>query len=714
MTTDNRQNPFSGVDCRQVIERMSVGFWTIELAQGHAPRMWGDATMGRIMGAEACTSPEALYEFWFGRIDPNFVGSVLKAVEQTQIHKNCEIRYPWLHPELGWRIVRCGASVDESAPEGVVRLQGFHKDVSEHAEIDVRADERFHIADLKKLRRYLPYFMELCEELYEIDPKTFGVSAVFFRRDRYPQIPDGTPVEEFATSRIYPEDIPSVRRQFDRDKIASLPAGASPRSVEVRASTVTGEWRWVELRLITVADGESVRHLALTFDIEQKKRAALLAVERNAILDAFTNLYRSILEVNLSTGTVNVLKHTARRYGSDAPETFTLSDFARFVANMAEAEVDRREIFEFFDEANLRRLCGSRRTDHVDFRAVDDCGAMRWVRAQALYEPRRSDRFFLVFSNIDRERVFHSIAEKFVFKNCDYFYCVDLRQNRFERFSGAAEPDSDLPPEQGDDYRGQMVEYITSRVVDADVNLVLDAVDPQSIIRRLDSEGEYTITYGLNTPNGLRRKHVVFRYYDAENKIALIRRSDVTEEYERRLAEKRRMADFEREAMIDGLTGAYNRQGGVRLIRRVLDETDTINALCVLDLDHFKRINDTYGHIRGDEALRDCGEKLRSLLRAGDVVVRLGGDEFIVFLKDIRSEENARQCVESLVRRLYNPEGHGPGEPMSVSIGAAMSRGRGESFESLYRAADSALYLVKSEGRNGYAFAGDTSRIAAS
>ena len=156
---------------------------------------------------------------------------------------------------------------------------------------------------------------------------------------------------------------------------------------------------------------------------------------------------------------------------------------------------------------------------------------------------------------------------------------------------------------------------------------------------------------------------------------------------------------------MDGLTSCFNRSAGIKRIDEHLIASSGTDALLLLDLDNFKDINDTFGHMMGDEVLKHFAETLKKSVRTSDLVVRIGGDEFIVLLKDAGSRENVTNCVKKIVKRIMT-EHYGANDDLDVeaSIGVAVSPDDGGSFEELYEKADEALYRVKRGGKNGYAY----------
>lgn len=164
--------------------------------------------------------------------------------------------------------------------------------------------------------------------------------------------------------------------------------------------------------------------------------------------------------------------------------------------------------------------------------------------------------------------------------------------------------------------------------------------------------------------------------------------------------EHTRMTDLERVASHDGLTGLLNRSKAEQMIRdRLLNNPGGNYALFIIDLDYFKNANDQYGHIFGDHVLKYLAEKLRQSVRGGDIVARVGGDEFLIFL------EYRREAFEASVDRIFHHlEGEYEGFQMSVSMGIAGAQGGLTDYETLFHCADQALYAAKRAGRGQYKF----------
>lgn len=155
----------------------------------------------------------------------------------------------------------------------------------------------------------------------------------------------------------------------------------------------------------------------------------------------------------------------------------------------------------------------------------------------------------------------------------------------------------------------------------------------------------------------------------------------------------------------DPLTGLYNRRYMEESLERELarcTRAGTPLTIVMLDLDHFKRFNDTHGHDAGDELLRELGKLLVESVRTEDVACRFGGEEFILILSHANSDL-ARRRMDDLRKRVSEIDVHYQGRSLggvTVSIGIATFPEHGETPEALTKAADDALYAAKEAGRN--------------
>jgi len=173
------------------------------------------------------------------------------------------------------------------------------------------------------------------------------------------------------------------------------------------------------------------------------------------------------------------------------------------------------------------------------------------------------------------------------------------------------------------------------------------------------------------------------------------------------ITERKRTEDYiSHLAHHDALTGLPTRtlfhdRLGVALARALRNRRKV--ALLMVDLDHFKKVNDLHGHYVGDELLVQVAKRLQSSVRGYDTVARMGGDEFVVLLDDLLHVEQAEVIAEKLIMALQAPVLLGTQTLVpSASIGICLYPDNGEHAEALLKNADAAMYQMKAEGRNGY------------
>ena len=174
------------------------------------------------------------------------------------------------------------------------------------------------------------------------------------------------------------------------------------------------------------------------------------------------------------------------------------------------------------------------------------------------------------------------------------------------------------------------------------------------------------------------------------------------------------LEDSQRDSLVDPLTGLWNRRGYDRLMAAELAHAARQNqgiALAVVDIDYFKRINDRFGHAKGDEALALAADLLKRVTRSHDIVARYGGEEFVIVARDVERTISP-VVIGDKITQAFRAAGRLPtsqGEhAFTVSAGIAVAAARGETQrlgQALFEAADKALYQAKANGRNRYEIA---------
>lgn len=217
--------------------------------------------------------------------------------------------------------------------------------------------------------------------------------------------------------------------------------------------------------------------------------------------------------------------------------------------------------------------------------------------------------------------------------------------------------------------------------------------------------------------NGTEYGEVIVRIVDSEgryiwNRIRATAQWDENGELKKIIgvvadvdSDHRASRELMKKAERDALTGLLNKDTARTQVEHYLSQTESDHhaALLIVDLDDFKEINDHFGHLFGDAVLNRVASSIRGLFRGKDILARIGGDEFMVFMRDIPDGDLVeRRCIMLLdtLRELFAEQV--PGCQFSCSVGFALMPDHGVTYQTLFQRADRALYQAKGSGKNTY------------
>ena len=181
------------------------------------------------------------------------------------------------------------------------------------------------------------------------------------------------------------------------------------------------------------------------------------------------------------------------------------------------------------------------------------------------------------------------------------------------------------------------------------------------------------------------------------------RQSDELYKYKTNLEKtKHVVGNLQRRAEQDSLTKLYNADTTKSLCTDYLAESGKMCAVIIFDLDGFKSVNDVLGHIEGDRVLTEVAKTVKTLFRSGDIIGRVGGDEFLVLMKDIQSSAIVEKKCADLVKAISDNIKCPQSVNFGCSVGAAVAPTGIHGYEELFCCADRAMYHVKNNGRNNY------------
>ncbi len=311
---------------------------------------------------------------------------------------------------------------------------------------------------------------------------------------------------------------------------------------------------------------------------------------------------------------------------------------------------------------------------------------------------------YIAIQRADTNGILTKIVNTYVYNNCDYFIFLNGEKNSYVMFAGR--DDVPLPPTYCEDYDAERIKYAQDFMIAEDQEMAIREMSLKRVIEKLKTQETHSFYVGvIDSERGYTRKKLEYRYYDKEKQFILLSCTDVTEIYLQEQKKNQELIEMRRRALTDSLTEILNNKTFEQNVSDVLKENLDSSALLFVDLDDFKMINDTYGHLVGDKVLKEVANILKRVTDKNDLVGRSGGDEFVVFLQKIHSKEDAmyigkRICEEiaEMIRRM------GIEQEGGASIGMAVAPEDGRNYEKLMKAADERLYRVKKSGKNGLGF----------
>lgn len=254
-----------------------------------------------------------------------------------------------------------------------------------------------------------------------------------------------------------------------------------------------------------------------------------------------------------------------------------------------------------------------------------------------------------------------------------------------------------------DEYLNIMQKHLPDSIVD----IISNSIKRQEIVDEDNNEISY-FTRDYNKPeNGLDHWYNVFICMDetSSNNIMLVAFRDINETKSQQMLASETIKKLKHQSEYDALTGIFNRFTLESHIKAYLKNTNEKSAFILIDLDNFKKVNDTLGHIEGDILLMETAEKLNHLCLSNEEVGRLGGDEFVIFIKDVKDKNSIENLALKIINKLEKTY-KTPLEEIKVtaSIGISISDENNHTFSNLYHRADKALYDSKYRGKNTYTF----------
>lgn len=673
-----------------VLENAQMGLWTMEITQSDPPvcRMRGNRVMQHLLALSNPEEPEAMYAFWWEHIHPSYVSYILDAIEYLKTHACVEVEYPWYHPEKGWRYIRCGASTLQNQ-NGVLSLQGYHQDVTDLLRKSGTLGQDYQIEDFYKFKKYASYFMDVYEEMNEVDPDTMQVSRIFVRKDRYPLFEEQENLFQIARENVHPQDYDNFCAF-----IHAWQKNRENRSLELRIQMLDTTYLWVQMIITTAMLNGKEKWLLCFHDIDASRKAEEMTKEREALLSAVAKENAHMLDIDLVLARVRDID-TAREFSFD-----------HFLTQLYPVyqEEERHRLSAFFSKEKLQETLRKKKTVYIDVQRQRDGSFYGWDRMTLVVPKDMENRLLLLIKTMDEEYLMQVILTQYIEKNFEVLCLIECKEKFLIPFQIQS---NNLLETEVHDYTRITQSYIDRFVVPEERVRARCNMEIEKILRHLRLNKLYYFSVGIiDTKGNQRRMLFQYHYYDASSLRILLMVSDISKQYKLEQEEKKKMEAMAHKANTDHLTGLFNRYYCETKIHTYLQEegAHSCSAFLLIDLDDFKKINDTFGHAAGDQALRDVSNLLQQYFRSTDIIARFGGDEFVVFMKDIRDKTVLPKLMNRLLGQLdFSYRTETDQLHLRASIGIALAPENGMEMDVLYQKADKALYRIKKQGKRGYA-----------
>lgn len=543
-----------------------------------------------------------------------------------------------------------------------------------------------------------------CEKNYPL----YFVNDTFLKLLGYTRDEFETKFKSDTMGIIYPDDMEEVASFLDSTKDSiDLNKNGTDLSKRYRLLRKDGTPVWTEARMrkISAAKGKKLifgifidvsELIGLKQELEERTKALTISEERFRIaLEKTSNI---IFDYDLISG--NIMHSSAPKKSMD------------FITNIKEAQkeliiggVISEDSMPEFEQAFSRVENGDHQAECV-VRVILATGRKIWNKismTSVMDSTGKSVRAIGMIEDItDQKETELALARGEQYRSAilsDSFatYIINITKGVFENYQTS----EGVPYRTGDSY-DEYVQKYSSEVLSLEFQRqYIDKFSRKNLINANDrGVKDINLDYICEKSDGTscwqRLSLRMFLDIDTKDLKGFCYVTDIDEK-------KREEISLKNKSERDPLTMLYNKTASEEKIKALLSDKEFVvgGVFMIIDLDRFKQINDNYGHPFGDKVLVDTARGFMRCFRDTDIVGRIGGDEFCVFLYGIRSQKNIHEIAKRLCEISRNIPFPDKNFSPSCSIGISISDGD-KDFKELYKEADEALYRVKNSGRNGY------------
>lgn len=416
-------------------------------------------------------------------------------------------------------------------------------------------------------------------------------------------------------------------------------------------------------------------------------------------------LYQTIFFVDIKQNKAKILQDIANP--QNVGKEFNYDDYLLKAVNYLSEEKQKMVQTDFASEILLNKYNFGLQSFSLDYGYIEG-KETKCITMTAMLETNEQDEpyAYILVRDTNQDYLLRNVINIYLSHNCDYFLLIEANTDSYTIFA-QTDTGTPLPPARSHHYSLEIVKYARAYVVPEDQDMVIEEMKLDRVIDQLDKYGVHKFYAGVVDPvRGYTRKYVEYRYYNRDLKTIILSRTDVTNVYLERQKNMLQLEKALKRAQTDPLTGLLNYHGIVENISDFLEQKnpagEKLSSLLFLDLDNFKSVNDTYGHQAGDKFLCAVANVLKSAVRKDDLVGRIGGDEFIIFLTRIPTKQDAMHCADRICNEINDLVAKFDYKNVSCSIGIAMSPKDGSTYKQLVAVADKLVYKSKHLGKNRY------------
>lgn len=511
-----------------------------------------------------------------------------------------------------------------------------------------------------------------------------------------------------GASTIAPEHKQVFIDTFSREKLLKAYARGEKRvTLETRQIRDTGDYGWVKTTVIFFVDPDNgnIMEISLAKPIEEQKAKELENMRLRTVLEmSMLANYEYVSIVNIKTGEYELYANN----GCNSHNVAVKGDFneaAKLIRSKLVPEVQRSSLIS---GGGLSAVIAKMEENGGHFNQryrINDTPERRWREAAFQYCLPGKDELLMTVRDVHDEVMAEQSkrAEEMLRRNRE-------RQQLLTGLGFDIIVDIDLTTYRAE-LLGEAKSFLKRDIIYKDFplgELRAGMVHPKDIgvitnaMRLVNRDDTFCVDFRYKRGDGVffwcRCKAVILKEENGKPYRCVCRLTDIDEQ---KKSEQKLMYDAQR----DLLTGLYNNMTTQILIGDYLlgKGAKRRHALMVIDVDNLKQVNDTFGHNAGDKLIKSLAEALKSSFRSSDIVGRIGGDEFVVFLKNIETPSFAVENAKKLQKRLKPVPFNGSGEgyvPV-CSVGLALYPEHGGTYADIFRRADEALYHIKEHGKNG-------------